>query len=271
MQSYDFETIWNIYKSRDNFCVNSDVEGNLRLLAYEAEQYCKLYFNQYKPLMEADNILRQSERGLSYLNRFLISMVCEELNLDNDLEFYDWHYLGLELKKMGISDKVLLNSLDIFYEWTQLHVGETKTGLTQKIKLEFEKIINHERYSKEKYPQSFSKVYCFRFRKEIYDYIMEGTDLCDCLISWYMADASVSLRSRLNYHRVDLEQGISYFEEDCKQNMDKVVKNINRILNKYLYDKTNGYYAIMEKVTKLRTEMQSKNVMNHITYAKLKY
>ena len=111
MNDYSYEDIKKICDERTSFCRNSCVKGNLKLLADEADEYYKQYFLRYSYLKSADNALRQLEQGMTYLERSIISMLCKELDLNKNLELYDWDYFLTELIRLKIKDKDLIYAL----------------------------------------------------------------------------------------------------------------------------------------------------------------
>lgn len=269
MNDYSYEDIKKICDERTRFCRNSCVKGNLKLLADEADEYYKQYFLRYSYLKSADNALRQLEQGMTYLERSIISMLCKELDLNKNLELYDWDYLRTEFIHLQIKDKDLIDALTNCYDWTCEHVGETGISLTQQFNLNYDKIISHKDCEEKVDSYSFSKVYHISFRKYIYDCIKKCQDESDVQVTWLMADASVALRSRIDYYRERTNGNVVYFNNDCKEELDNVLPKNERIVNMYLYDPETGYYAVNEKVEALRKQISNKNIKQHIDLSKV--
>ena len=266
---YSYENLRKMCDQREKFCVNSSVKENLFLLADEANTYYSEYFLRYNHLKSADNTLRQLGQGLTYLERSLIQTLCDELALNGNLENYDWNYLHTELKRLKIKNKDLMKALKKCYTWTQEHVGETSESLVQPFDASYKKIISRKNRAKKVYSRSFAKIYNVSFRKLIYSYIKCERNIADVILSYYMADASVALRSRIDYYKEGTKGKTVYFNKCCKEELDNVVSKNNRIIDMYLYDSRQGYYVIKKKVKTFQKQLRNSNIKQQIDFSKV--
>ena len=266
---YNYENLRKMCDQREKFCANSSVKGNLLLLADEANTYYSEYFLRYSHLKSADNTLRQLGQGLTYLERSLIQTLCDELALNGNLENYDWNYLHTELKRLKIKNKDLMKALKKCYTWTQEHVGETSESLVQQFDASYKKIISRKNSTKRIYSRSFAKIYNVSFRKLIYSYIKCERDITDVILSYYMADASVALRSRIDYYREGTKGKTVYFNKCCKKELDKVMLKNNHIVNMYLYNPQKGYYVIKKKVKAFQKQLRNANIKQQVDFSKV--
>ena len=84
-----------------------------------------------------------------------------------------------------------------------------------------------------------------------------------------MADASVALRSRIDYYKEGTKGKTVYFNICCKEELDNVVSKNNRIIDMYLYDSRQGYYVIKKKVKTFQKQLRNSNIKQQIDFSKV--